>query len=125
MTGVYERDLYGMKFAILKSPYHKKVVIVCASMLDIPPMRMQRILIEHLDMLMLESLGARYDRWNALGDQQGGIRRKVGYELFSIYIPLIPEDIMKTVLGLAETAGETDEEVRLAAVRLMVGEMEP
>ncbi|MDD1724560.1 MAG: hypothetical protein LUQ07_05480 [Methanospirillum sp.] len=124
MTSVYERDLDGMKYTILKSPYHKEVVSLCASMLGIPPMKMRRIFITHLDMMMLESLGVRYDRWNARGDQQGGMRRQIGYELFSIYIPVIPGDVMKSVFSLAEAAGENEEEVRTAAVRLMVGEME-
>jgi hypothetical protein len=62
MTEIYERDLHGMKFAILKSPYHKKVVTACADMLGIPPMKMRRLLIENLDMMISSHSPARYDR---------------------------------------------------------------
>ncbi|MCA1916085.1 hypothetical protein [Methanospirillum hungatei] len=98
MTDIYERDLYGMKFAILKSPYHKKVVAACADMLGIPPMKLRRILIENLDMMMLESLAVRYDSWLERGDKEGGIKREIGYELFTTYIPIISPDVMENAI---------------------------
>jgi len=98
MTDIYERDLYGMKFAILNSPYHKRVVTACADMLGIPPMKLRRILIENLDMMMLESLAVRYDSWRERGDKEGGIRREIGYELFTTYIPIISPDVMEEAM---------------------------
>ena len=98
MKLVYERDLFGMKFAILKSPYHKKVVIACAGILGDPPMKLRRLLIENLDMMMLESLAVRYDSWREQGDTEGGIKREIGYELFTTYIPVISHDIMEEAL---------------------------
>ncbi|NLV27564.1 MAG: hypothetical protein GXY48_10435 [Methanomicrobiales archaeon] len=112
MTEVYERDLYGMKFAILKSPYHKKVVKTCAEILGIAPMRVRKIFIENLDMLMLESLGARYDSWMEHGDPDGGIRREIGYDLFTRYIPIISQDIMNKALEKIDKNGETAETAR-------------
>lgn len=98
MTEIYERDLYGMKYAILKSPYHKKVVTACADLLGIPPMKLRRLLIENLDMMMLESLAVRYDSWREQGDKEGGIKREIGYELFTTYIPIISPDVMEEAM---------------------------
>ena len=109
MTDVYERDLYGMKYAILKSPFHKKVVTTCAEMLGVPPMQLRRVLIENLDMLMLESLGARYTSWEQHGDQNSEIKREIGYELFTRYIPIISEETMQHALEQAGDSGGTDE----------------
>ena len=98
MTDIYTRDLFGMKFSILKSPYHTKVVTACSEMLGIPPMKMRRRLIENLDMMTLESLGVRYDSWLIHGDKEQGIRREIGYDLFTSFIPIISREIMeKTV----------------------------
>lgn len=123
MTEIYERDLYGMKFSILKSPYHKKVITTCAEMLDIPPMKMRRILIEQLDMMMLESLGARYDSWTLHGDKEPGIRQNIGFELFTRYIPIITEDVMEMAVSTAEIRGGTLEEMQKTALLVLAREM--
>ena len=123
MTDIYERDLFGMKYSILKSPYHKKVVSACAEMLDIPPMKMRRILIEHLDMMMLESLSARYDSWSLHGDKEPGIRQKMRYELFTQYIPIIPEPVMEMAVSTAEIRGGTLEEMQKTALQILTREM--
>jgi hypothetical protein len=72
MTEVYARDLSGMKYAILKSPYHKKVVTACAEMLGVPPMLVRRMCIERLDMMTLESLGAGMIHGKNEGIRRGG-----------------------------------------------------
>jgi len=108
MTDIYERDLFGMKFAILKSPYHKKVVTACAELLGIPPMKMRRLLIENLDMMMLESLAARYDSWRDKGDTEGGMKRQIGYELFTTYIPVVSQEIMNEALSIAQKCNDPE-----------------
>lgn len=123
MTEIYERDLYGMKYSILKSPYHKKVITTCAEMLDIPPMKMRQILIEQLDMMMLESLGARYDSWSLNGDKEPGIRKNIGYDLFTRYIPIIPEPVMEMAVSTAEIRGGTLEEMQKTARMVLAREM--
>lgn len=123
MTYIYERDLYGMKYSILKSPYHKKVVTACAEILGIPPMKMRRLLIENLDMLMIESLGARYDSWMTRGDTEGGMRREIGYELFTSFIPVISRDIMQQSFE-ESTASEKNIEDIKANLRKRVFEEE-
>lgn len=112
MTEIYERDLKGMKYAILKSPFHTKVVRECAGMLEIPPMNMRRILIENLDMMMLESIGARYESWFNNGGGKDGFTTKSGSLLFSRYIPLIPEEVMKRVEKEVQTIGTEDEKIK-------------
>ena len=123
MTDVYERDLFGMKYAILKSPYHKKVITTCAEILDIPPMKMRQILIEQLDMMMLESIIARYDSWTLNGDKEPGIRKNIGYELFTRYIPIIPEPVMEMAVTTAEIRGGTLEEMQKTARMVLAREM--
>lgn len=124
MTGVYERDLYSMKYAILKSPYHKKVVTNCADILGIPPMKMRRLLIENLDMMMLESLGVRYDSWLLHGDKEGGIKKEIGYELFTSFIPVIPKEIMEESIQPMITSENKIEDVKGMIRRLLFREGE-
>lgn len=124
MTEIYERDLYGMKYAILKSPYHKRVVTACADMLGITPMQMRRIFIENLDMLMLESLGARFDSWKMQGDQTGGIRHEIGYDLFTKYIPIIPEKIMKEIIESVEADNNSLDKAREQLMKITGKETE-
>ena len=125
MTDIYERDLYGMKFAILKSPYHKKVVTACADLLGIPPMKLRRLLIENLDMMMLESLAVRYDSWRERGDKEGGIRREIGYELFTAYIPIISPDVMEEAMQESTNNNSNAEKGKeLLRARVFEGETE-
>ena len=123
MKLVYERDLFGMKFAILKSPHHKKVITACADMLGVPPMKLRRLLIENLDMMMLESLAVRYDSWSEQGDKEGGIKREIGYELFTTYIPVISFEIMEEAL-LESKNNDGNAESGKAVIRTRVFEEE-
>lgn len=113
MTDIYERDLYGMKYSILKSPYHKKVVTACAEILGVPPMKMRRLLIENLDMMTLESLGVRYDSWVTQGDTEGGMRREVGYELFTTFIPVISRDSMEQSFEESTASEKNIEDIKV------------
>lgn len=123
MTEVYERDLYEMKYAILKSPYHKKVITACADLLEIPPMKMRRLLIENLDMMMLESLGARFDSWMNQVDRNEGVRREIGYDLFTRFIPVISQaDLDKSLREVTDNPDDP-ENVRVILRRLLFGEI--
>ena len=124
MTEIYERDLYGMKYSILKSPYHKKVVTVCSEKLGVPPMKLRRRLIENLDMMMLESLGARYDSWMEHGDKEGGVRHEIGYELFTTYIPIVSREIMDKAMLSWDGSGDESEKVKENLKNMVFGEDE-
>jgi len=92
-TLAYERDLTAMKFAILKGVYHARVVLAMAEDLRIQPHQLRKHLISTLDMITLESLAPRYD--TALKcDEPDEIKKALGYELYTRFIPIIPEEIM-------------------------------
>jgi len=113
MTDIYTRDLSEMKYAILKSPYHKKVILECAGMLNIPPMKMRRILIDRLDMLTLESIGARFESWINNANGKEGFTIRSGSQLFGMYIPVIPEEKMKLIEKQALDTKSDEEGINL------------
>jgi len=90
---VYERDLTSMKFAILKGVYHAKVVLMIAEDLNIQPNQLRRYLIKNLDMITLESLAPRYDVAMAF-DEQDEIKKALGFEPYTRFIPIIPKPVM-------------------------------
>jgi energy-converting hydrogenase A subunit M len=122
MTLIYERDLSVMKYAILTSPYHKRVVSECAGMLEIPPMMMRRILIDKLDMMMLESIGARFESWINNANGKEGFTIRSGSLLFGTYIPVILEERMKQIAEQTLTTKSENEGINLFR-RLLSEEM--
>ncbi|PKL59006.1 MAG: hypothetical protein CVV33_09870, partial [Methanomicrobiales archaeon HGW-Methanomicrobiales-4] len=99
---VYERDLTSMKFAILKGVYHAKVVIMIAEDLNIQPNQLRKHLIKNLDMITLESIAPRYDTAHTY-DEPDEIRRALGYELYTRFIPIIPKSVMDEACMRAKT----------------------
>ena len=89
----YERDLTSMKFAILKGAYHAKIVLMIAEDLAIQPHQLRRHLIATLDMITLESIAPRYDVAKTF-DEPDEIKKALGYELYTRFIPIIPVPVM-------------------------------
>jgi hypothetical protein len=89
----YERDLTAMKFAILKGTYHAKVVLILAEDLMIQPYQLRKHLIATLDMITLESLAPRYDSAQTC-ENPDPIKKSLGYDLYTRYIPIIPLKVM-------------------------------
>ncbi|MFH0966886.1 MAG: hypothetical protein V1862_04295 [Methanobacteriota archaeon] len=99
---VYERDLTAMKFAILKGVYHAKIVLMMAEDLNIQPNQLRKHLIKTLDMITLESIAPRYDA--AQTDyEHDEIRKALGYELYTRFIPIIPKNVMDEACMRAKT----------------------
>lgn len=103
---VYERELNQMKFSILTSAHHREAVEAIARHLGIPLQRLRRVLIERLDMMSLEALAIRYETWTKEGDQEKPLHKAIGYELYTIYIPLIPSEEMEQAVRVAESGLE-------------------
>lgn len=97
----YERDLTSMKFAILKGAYHAKLVLLMAEDLGIQPHQLRRHLIATLDMITLESIAPRYDTAHTR-DEPDEIKKALGYELYTRFIPIIPKDIMDEACNRAK-----------------------
>ncbi len=100
---VYERDLNQMKFSILTSAHHREAVEAIARHLGIPLQRLRRILIERLDMMSLEALAIRYETWTKEGDLKKPLHKAIGYDFYTIYIPLIPREEMEQAVRVAES----------------------
>jgi hypothetical protein len=101
MNLTYERDLTAMKYAILKGPYHAKIILTLAEELGIQPHRLRKHLIATLDMITLESMGPRYDSAQTF-DEPDEIKRTLNYELFTRFIPVIPVSVMDQAVLLAK-----------------------
>lgn len=93
MNLAYERDLTAMKYAILKGVYHAKIVLVMAEDLLIQPFQLRKHLIATLDMITLESLAPRYDTARTI-EEPDEVKKALGYELYTKYIPIIPQPVM-------------------------------
>ena len=60
MSGyLYEKDLVAMKYAILISTRHDRLVREIAGDLGISPQNLRRYMIERFDMILMENLPAR------------------------------------------------------------------
>jgi len=121
----YERDLTSMKFAILKGAYHAKVVLIIAEDLNIQPNQLRRHLIKTLDMITLESLAPRYGV-ALTHDEPDEIRRALGYELYTRFIPIIPNNVMDEACMRAKTMvqnGFYEPDAIIAAKKYIEGEV--
>jgi len=98
MDILYEKDLRAMKFNILTSTRHHRVVQDLAARLGLPVQEMRRHLIRRLDMQHLENLPARYDVWVASGDGDP-LERALAADFLTRSIPLLPPDATASILS--------------------------
>lgn len=89
MEILYEKDLRAMKFHILTSTRHHRVVTNLAARLGLPIQEMRRHLILRLDMQHLENLPARYDAWMDSGEGDT-LERALAADLLTRSIPFLP-----------------------------------
>src|SRR5690606_18866855 len=116
---LYEKDLTPMKFRILESPRHARLVRILADRFRIPVQEMRRILIRRFDMQMLENLPSRYDAGIEHADTGSRIGRQLGCELFSRFVPLSTPDAADAVRRMVEdriAAGMPETEALVAGV---------
>lgn len=121
MEILYEKDLRAMKFHILTSTRHHRVVQDLAARLGLPVQEMRRHLIRRLDMQHLENLPARYDAWVAVGDEDP-LARALAADLLTGSIPLLPTaetgEILAEARRAAERGGGSEAALSLAKEKL-------
>ncbi len=116
---IYERDLKQMKLVSLRSPYHKEKVKMIAQHFKISEQLLRKKLIEKLDMMSLECLAVRYDTWLIEGDKDP-LKKAIGCELYTKYIPLFSEEEMATALKMAERSVNNGKTIKQAAEEAII-----
>ncbi|MBN2733498.1 MAG: DUF1959 family protein [Methanomicrobiaceae archaeon] len=95
---IYEKDLFGMKYRIVTSPIHDKVITCLAECLDMNIQDLRKYLIENLDMSFLENIPARYNSWRIYDAKSDDIiSSKLCMKLFSEYIPVLKDNEIKEI----------------------------
>ena len=98
MTGfLYEKDLSAMKYAILTSTRHDRVVREIAADLAIPQLRLRKWMMNRFDMLLLENLPARYDRGKNAQLTEDPVEKELGVGLYTHAVPLISTSEMDRI----------------------------
>lgn len=123
---LYEQDLVSQKYRILIAHEHDQLIRALASDLGVSVQELRRYMIEHIDMILLENLPARYKAAVAAGaDADDPVARELGRDIFSRGIPLIPnqqmEEILKKIKERIEAGSPVPEAV--AAGKAMIREV--
>jgi len=121
MEILYEKDLRAMKFHILTSTRHHRVVTDLAARLGLPIQEMRRHLILRLDMQHLENLPARYDAWMDSGEGDT-LERALAADLLTRSIPFPPAaatgEILDEARRMVEGGGDPEAALSLGRARL-------
>lgn len=123
MSGyLYEKDLTAMKYAILVSTRHARVVREISRILRIPVQRTRRVLIEDLDMILLENLPARYQAAVQQADPADRVAVELGKDILTRAVPIIDPVAMDAAIQRARDliAGGMTEERSIDAGREML-----
>ena len=100
---LYEKDLVGMKYAILISRRHDAMVREIARDLGVGVQQLRKYLIENSDMVLLENMPARYDAGKRDPDDDDDEARMLGRALYTRYIPLFSTDTVNSALNRIDT----------------------
>lgn len=110
-----------MKFHILTSTRHHRVVTDSAARLGLPIQEMRRHLILRLDMQHLENLPARYDAWMDSGEGDT-LERALAADLLTRSIPFLPAaatgEILDEARRMVEGGGDPEAALSLGRARL-------
>lgn len=126
MSGyLYEQDLSSMKYAILASSRHDRMVREIADDLGIPHLKLRRYIMDRFDMLLMENLPARYEQGKALMGDTPFPGRDLGTILYSRAVPLLSEEQMHGILtSIQKMVGEgSAEQDVVAAGKRMIREV--
>jgi len=100
MSGyLYEKDLSSMKYAILTSTRHDRMVREIADDLGIPQLKLRRYIMDRFDMLLMENLPARYEQGKKLTAMAPSPERELKTHLYSRAVPLIEEEEMDRIFS--------------------------
>jgi energy-converting hydrogenase A subunit M len=96
---LYEQDLVSQKYRILIAHEHDQLIRALASDLGVSVQELRRYMIEHIDMILLENLPARYEAEAAAGtNMDDPVAEELKPDIFSRGIPLIPKEQMDWIL---------------------------
>jgi energy-converting hydrogenase A subunit M len=101
-TTIYEKDLVAMKYAILVSSRHDRVVREIADDLQVGVQQLRRYIIEHFDMMLMENIPARYEAGQKDDSLDEPVARELGMELYTRYIPLFTKKQIEPVIDEVE-----------------------
>ncbi len=100
MSGyLYEKDLTSMKFAILKSSRHDRLIREISSDLDIPANALRKYIIRRFDMILMENLPARYEEGRKMAERQPLPDRELGSLLYTRAVPIVEERKMEEIVS--------------------------
>lgn len=100
---LYEKDLTSMKYDILVSRRHDRMVREIAADLGIPQLRVRRYIMDHFDMLLMENLPARYEQGKKVSAEAPEPERHLGAHLYTHAVPLVGAERMdEIVTGVKE-----------------------
>jgi energy-converting hydrogenase A subunit M len=123
MTGfMYEKDLSSMKYTILSSTRHDRMVREIAAELDIPQTRLRKLIMERFDMMLLENLPARYDQGKISRGTENPVEKELGAGLYTRAIPLIGSSEMDQITELVRTMiqeGRSEQEAVTAGRKMI------
>lgn len=125
MSGyLYEKDLVAMKYAILISTRHDRLVREIAGDLGISPQNLRRYMIERFDMILMENLPARYEAGKAETGNDAPLADALGRVMYTRYIPLLERENMNSILGRVREmiANGTPQEEAVSRGKRMIGE---
>lgn len=100
---LYEKDLIGMKYAILISRRHDTMVREIARDLGVGVQQLRKYLIENFDMILLENMPARYEAGKQDPDDDDDEAKMLGRALYTRYIPLFSGDTINRALDQIDT----------------------
>lgn len=96
---LFEKDLSSMKYDILTSRRHDRVVREIASDLGIPQLKVRRFIMDRFDMILMENLPARYERGKKVRDEAPEPERYLGAYLYSHAVPLVGPELMDGIIA--------------------------
>ncbi len=95
---LYEKDLTTMKYDILVSQRHDRMVREIAADLGIPQLKVRRYIIDHFDMILMENLPARYEHGKMVSGEDPIPERQMGAYLYTHAVPLIEKGRMDEIV---------------------------
>jgi hypothetical protein len=119
---LYEKDLASMKYAILKSPRHDRMVKEIAGDLGMQTTKLRRYMMDRFDMILMENLPARYEQGKKDLQSDSLPGRDLGSLLYSRAIPLIDEEKMATIIAAVTQLlkrGDSEKEAVAAGKRMI------
>ncbi len=125
MSGyLFEKDLTSMKYVILTSTRHDRMVRKIADDLGIPHLRLRRYIMDRFDMLLMENLPARYEQGIKQEEKAPQPDRDLHSYLYSRAVPLLAGEDMDRILWRVRELMENgiDEKDAVSAGRDLIRE---